>query len=272
MFLGKHHTEQEMFSGVADSGASLSYVSLETVNRLKTTTETFVGPKVLLADGTINETTERVNLMVRIGPVQCAFTFAVLPSLPADCLLGLDFLTLYEIAVMPSRGGLEFLAFPGMSLKFITSAVADEQVLCCARDMIIPARSEVWVETEALGPSTDLMLTEPIADAEIAKGLLGGRTLSEGPPAHVLFANIGHTAKVVRKGSRLATCKKVSASEVYPQPHSPKCAKKEGYQLPPDVVMGEQLTATFLENKRFELERARKAVTDWEFEEYARAL
>jgi len=242
MFLGKHHTEQEMFSGVADSGASLSYVSRETINRLKTTTEAFVGPKVLLADGTINETTERVNLMVRIGPVQCAFTFAVLPSLPADCLLGLDFLTLYEIAVMPSRGGLEFLAFPGMSLKFITSAVADEQVLCCARDMIIPARSEVWVETEALGPSTELMLTEPIADAEIAKGLLGGRTLSEGPPAHVLFANLGCKAKVVRKGSRLATCQKVSASEVYPQPHSPKCAPK-GYQLPPDVVMGEQLTS-----------------------------
>ena len=37
-------------------------------------------------------------------------------------------------------------------------------------------------------------------------------------------------------------------------------------------AMGEQLTATFLENKRFELERARKAVTDWEFEEYALAL
>jgi glutamine synthetase len=37
-------------------------------------------------------------------------------------------------------------------------------------------------------------------------------------------------------------------------------------------AMGEQLTATFLENKRFELERARKAVTDWEFEEYAQAL
>ena len=69
MFLGKHHAKQEMFSGVADSGASLSYVSLETINRLKTTTEAFVGPKVLLADGTIKETTERVNLMVRIGPV-----------------------------------------------------------------------------------------------------------------------------------------------------------------------------------------------------------
>ena len=37
-------------------------------------------------------------------------------------------------------------------------------------------------------------------------------------------------------------------------------------------AMGEQLTATFLENKRYELERARKAVTDWEFEEYALAL
>ena len=33
-----------------------------------------------------------------------------------------------------------------------------------------------------------------------------------------------------------------------------------------------QLTSTFLENKRFELERSRKAVTDWEFEEYAQAL
>ena len=37
-------------------------------------------------------------------------------------------------------------------------------------------------------------------------------------------------------------------------------------------AMGEQLTTTFLENKRFELDRARKAVTDWEFEEYALAL
>jgi glutamine synthetase len=37
-------------------------------------------------------------------------------------------------------------------------------------------------------------------------------------------------------------------------------------------AMGAQLTSTFLENKRFELERARKAVTDWEFEEYAQAL
>ena len=36
--------------------------------------------------------------------------------------------------------------------------------------------------------------------------------------------------------------------------------------------MGAQLTATFLENKRYELDRSRKAVTDWEFEEYARAL
>ena len=37
-------------------------------------------------------------------------------------------------------------------------------------------------------------------------------------------------------------------------------------------AMGEKLTATFLENKRYELDRARKAVTDWEFEEYAQAL
>jgi glutamine synthetase len=37
-------------------------------------------------------------------------------------------------------------------------------------------------------------------------------------------------------------------------------------------AMGDKLTATFLENKRFELDRARKAVTDWEFEEYAQAL
>jgi glutamine synthetase len=36
--------------------------------------------------------------------------------------------------------------------------------------------------------------------------------------------------------------------------------------------MGSELTATFLENKRFELERSRKAVTDWELEEYAQAL
>jgi glutamine synthetase len=37
-------------------------------------------------------------------------------------------------------------------------------------------------------------------------------------------------------------------------------------------AMGAELTATFLENKRFELDRSRKAVTDWEFEEYAQAL
>ncbi|HEY1479815.1 MAG TPA: glutamine synthetase family protein [Gaiellales bacterium] len=37
-------------------------------------------------------------------------------------------------------------------------------------------------------------------------------------------------------------------------------------------AMGAQLTATFLENKRYELDRARKSVTDWEFEEYALAL
>jgi glutamine synthetase len=37
-------------------------------------------------------------------------------------------------------------------------------------------------------------------------------------------------------------------------------------------AMGGELTATFLENKRFELERSRKAVTDWELEEYAQAL
>jgi glutamine synthetase len=37
-------------------------------------------------------------------------------------------------------------------------------------------------------------------------------------------------------------------------------------------AMGAELTATFLENKRYELERARMAVTDWEFEEYAQAL
>jgi glutamine synthetase len=37
-------------------------------------------------------------------------------------------------------------------------------------------------------------------------------------------------------------------------------------------AMGAELTATFLENKRFELDRSRKAVTDWELEEYAQAL
>jgi glutamine synthetase len=37
-------------------------------------------------------------------------------------------------------------------------------------------------------------------------------------------------------------------------------------------AMGGPLTATFLENKRFELDRSRKAVTDWELEEYAQAL
>jgi glutamine synthetase len=37
-------------------------------------------------------------------------------------------------------------------------------------------------------------------------------------------------------------------------------------------AMGAELTATFLENKRYELGRARAAVTDWEFEEYAQAL
>ena len=48
--------------------------------------------------------------------------------------------------------------------------------------------------------------------------------------------------KVVRKGSLIATCQKVSAKEVYPQASSPKSTRK-AYQLPPDVVLGEQLTA-----------------------------
>jgi glutamine synthetase len=48
----------------------------------------------------------------------------------------------------------------------------------------------------------------------------------------------------------------------------------EALEADPVLVdaMGERLTRTFVENKRFELERARKTVTDWEFEEYARAL
>jgi glutamine synthetase len=38
------------------------------------------------------------------------------------------------------------------------------------------------------------------------------------------------------------------------------------------AAMGTRLVDTFLENKRYELERARKTVTDWEFEEYALQL
>ena len=99
--------------------------------------------------------------------------------------------------IVPSRGGLEFVQFPGVSLRFTAKEYDERHILCCAVDTTIPGKSEVWVETDALDSSSALMITEPKGDAEVAKSPLGGRILSEGLPSHVLFVYLGQETKVV---------------------------------------------------------------------------
>ena len=230
-----------VFSAVADTGAALSYISQDVVDRLQPILALIRGPCVLLADGREIATTHRATISVRLGPVLSQHDFAVLPSLPADCLLGLDFMGLHDICVDPKRRLLRFTDFPDLPVSF--DGCADSFLVCCARDTLIRANSEVWIPSSSKVPAGCLYICEPVEDAELAKRVFLGRTLTDGPPQAVLVANLGSKPRMLRKGSGLATCTKVARDQVFPSEVPPSSPNSQSpYRLPEDVFVGQQLS------------------------------
>ena len=131
------HQESTVGSAIADTGAALSYISRDLAAPLPLTLREYHGPTIQLADGHQFTTCQSAELSVRLGPVHCHHEFAILPGLPADCLLGLDFLSLQGIMVDAKERCLRFSGFPDLVLPF--DGHETRHFVCCAADFELPA-------------------------------------------------------------------------------------------------------------------------------------
>ena len=236
------HGEQEstVGSAIADTGAALSYISRDFAARLSLTLREYHGPTIQLADGHQFTTCQSAELSIRLGPVHCHHEFAILPGLPADCLLGLDFLSLQGIMVDAKERCLRFSGFPDRVLPF--DGHETRHFVCCAADFELPADSEAWVEIYISNFSEGLYLCEPLRDAEAAKKVLLGRTLASAATSHLLIANLSNHPRTIKRGSRLATATPVDESDVFSPMDTRRPTCSPSYRLPTDLVIGTQLS------------------------------
>ena len=236
------HGEQEstVGSAIADTGAALSYLSRDFAARLPLTLREYHGPTIQLADGHQFTTCQSAELSIRLGPVHCHHEFAILPGLPADCLLGLDFLSLQGIMVDAKERCLRFSGFPDLVLPF--EGHETRHFVCCAADFELPADSEAWVEIYISNFSEGLYLCEPLREAESAKKVLLGRTLASAATSHLLIANLSNQPRTIKRGSRLATATPVEESDVFSPTDTRRSTYSASYRLPTDLVIGTQLS------------------------------
>ena len=120
---------------------------------------------------------------------------------------------------IPKRRLLRFTDFPDLPVSF--DGCADSFLVCCAKDTLIRANSEVWVPSSSEGTGWLPLYLRASRRRGISKKVFLGRTLTDGPPEAVLVANLGSKPRMFRKGSGLATCTKVATRIRYSLEISP---------------------------------------------------
>lgn len=162
--------------------------------------------RVRLGDGSYRETRLCATLSVEVGPVRVNHEFYALEDLPEDCVLGLDFQSLHDLWIRPSRQAIQ-IGDTQKSIPFI----GDESslFLLCARDVTLAPRTNRIVAVESDARSGHCYISEDLS----IEGCLIPRGLYEGPPTLLSIINAQDRPKQLKRGDRLARCEAVRSPD-----------------------------------------------------------
>lgn len=191
--------EEEVVVALLDSGASRSFLRKGFEGKKKQSSMI----QLRIADGSVVKPSFLQDLRVTVGNFEARHDFHILESLPEECVLGMDFQTLYEISIHPAQQHARI--GQGNILPFIQ---ADEQKFTLrAKDRVtVPARSQCFVAVTSEARSGSNYLVEGLCEAEDVRKVIVARSLHEGRPDHILLLNCMETDCLVAQGASLATC------------------------------------------------------------------
>lgn len=188
-----------VLEALLDSGATRSFLK-KPLPGGKMTPSTV---HVRVADGSIIKARQAENVEVKLGSLQTRHEFQIIPDLPEDCIIGIDFMTMYDLRPSYKNNCVTI----GDSLNEVpfTKSTKSNSVKCSQRTTI-PARGQQWVKvTSDVTPGKNYLM-EGVLEVEQAKKLLIARTFSESPPDCLLVMNTSEDDRVINAGSILATC------------------------------------------------------------------
>lgn len=93
------HLQNSQHVAVIDTGATQSCVGSTIAEKYPSTLHKVANARLKLGNGVVVDVTHAAFLQFNVGPITANHSFWVLPSLPVDCLVGLDLLAAHNVLV-----------------------------------------------------------------------------------------------------------------------------------------------------------------------------
>lgn len=184
-----------------------------------------------LGDGSLCDIQEAVEACIKVGALEVRHLVYVMRQLPEECVLGADFIALYDLRFDWRKRSLRVGDHRGDIPLLGDQAVITLRVLA---EFTVPARSQCFVEVDSAARSGSCYLVEALPEAEENRRIVVARGIHDGPPQQVLVMNPQDKDVRLPRGISLAVCEAV-------QPLKPM-----SHPIPDEMVycLGDHLTST----------------------------
>lgn len=199
--------EGKPITALLDTGASRSFI-IEGLFPSSTSKPV----SVKLGDGTRCNSTNAAELMVHLGPISTKHLFYVLPNLPEQCIIGIDFQSLHDLWIRPSRNHVH-IGDTGKFIPFIDTEDAFQ--LLCSKRMTIPSRSLTFIPLKPVLESNRLYMSQP-SEKITHEGILIGRGCHDGSPDFLMALNTTERPLKLGKGDIVGQATSVTVANVSP--------------------------------------------------------
>lgn len=191
-----------VITALLDTGASRSFVR-DTVA---------YGPRqvarlaVRLGNSSSCAVKEAIEGEIRIGALEVRHLLYVMEELPEDCILGTDFMALYDVRLDLAKRRLT-LGDCRENILFLGDATT--VTLRVLESTTVPRRSQCFVRVESGARSGTCYLVEALTEAEESRRIIIARGFHDGPPQQVLMMNPQDKEVRLSRGASLAVCEVV---------------------------------------------------------------
>lgn len=227
--------EEKKTDAVIDSGSAVNLMS-ETFFQTLAKTSSSSSPKMLVrvADGNVRRPTHQLTVDVRFSGSQplLPFDFLVLPNLPFDVVLGLDFLREVSAVVVFGPIGDELRIGDTILRSHTTARLPDQPVpLFLVTDVLIPARSEVALAVRGRVKNGKPYLSSVSPTLSI-DGLLGALAMSQACNGKLLVrvANITNHEYSLKKSQQIGSATRSHTADVVVLPVQLSCQIDDPFQ------------------------------------------
>lgn len=210
----------EVLKACIDTGATHSLIHETRAAALTTSmsAKPYAGPPIRVADGRMIKPLLRLEGNVSLGPIVTNHSFVVLPSLPVEVLLGIDFLIPNGVVIDLPQRELRFHDWPKSCMP-LEPRPTEEALLKSATSQVIPPLSEVVIAVDVgtqKGTWPTAMLIEACPTDTALEPLCVARGVASEPPATLVVSNLSRRHLLIREGVALATLTELNENAIAP--------------------------------------------------------